>query len=502
MKMPENIYINICKISQEVFKNRFEADTINRVNLGTRKDESMYCEYRISRRDHVKKVEFSYYDAVVCDAVYTIYRTNCNKFTITDLIRVMTGDENVRLSHQKDNLQKREKRLLDSLNRLMNTCITIVYGDEAKKRKLKDEQGKLLKPEKCYIGNFLVPLHTEDGKVFWFLEHKGMPTELPLYRYAEKNGQIICVPRKLLLPQEMLKTAVKDQTFLASEEGKKLLSDAKISNTDEIMLLKRILIQRLEVMGNTKNNVSNRKILYYGAGVNRGILPMAGIVEDNFAPDEKFEDTKKKVRCESRSWKNKVSGVNKKLCAILNIYKKCGYITDYELLRVGNDPKSMVRGVEILGDINVAEIRKLLSVEENIVNIKAKAKEKKEKIVNIEERKKEKDIVNSEEKEEKENTVETEEEEYPEYKMPETETPFDDDDDTDDEYDEEDEAILSEDVSEYMVYDEDDAEDDEGLPVQDTPSQEQKDAASTEEMEKKKDTFELVPDIEEELPFA
>lgn len=362
MKMPENIYINICKVSQEVFKNKFNLNRINRIKLGERNAESMFCEYRVSRRDQVQNIEFSYYDAVVCDAVYTIYRTNCNKFTITDLIRVMTGDATARFYHQKDKMQKREKRLLDSLERLMNTCITIDYSDEAKKRKMKDEQGKQLDPEKCYAGNFLVPLHTKDGKVFWFLQYKGTPIELPLYKYAEKNGQIICVPRKLLAPSEFLQTALKDKKFIASEEGQKLLSDVNFSNTDEMMLLKRILIQRLEVMGNTKNNVVNRKILYYGTGSNKGILPLAGIVEDNFAPDEKFDDTEKKVRCESRSWKNKVYNVNKKLCGILEVYKKCGYITDYKLLRIGDDPKAMVRGVEILGNINGVEIRKLLDI--------------------------------------------------------------------------------------------------------------------------------------------
>lgn len=59
---------------------------------------------------------------------------------------------------------------------------------------------------------------------------------------------------------------------------------------------------------------------------------------------------------ELRGWKNKVHAVNKKLCAILDIYKKCGYVTEYELLR--NEPRSLVRGLEILGEIKKVEIRK------------------------------------------------------------------------------------------------------------------------------------------------
>ena len=147
-----------------------------------------------------------------------------------------------------------------------------------------------------------------------------------------------------------------DQEFQDSEEGKKLLENVKFSSTDEMILLKRILIQRLEIMRNSRNNADGRRIRYYAMKADEGILPMADIRRENFEQDIRFVSDRGKVRFESRGWKNKVHAVNKKLCAILDIYKKCGYVTEYELLR--NEPRSLVRGLEILGEIKKVELRK------------------------------------------------------------------------------------------------------------------------------------------------
>ena len=81
---------------------------------------------------------------------------------------------------------------------------------------------------------------------------------------------------------------------------------------------------------------------------------MAGIRRENFAQTEPFTSDRGKIRSESRGWKNKVHTVNEKLCAILDAYKVSGYITDYTLLR--NEPRSLVRGIEILGTITKPDL--------------------------------------------------------------------------------------------------------------------------------------------------
>ena len=216
-------------------------------------------------------------------------------------------------------------------------------------RNMQDEKGK---PLEGFVADYLVPVAVEkNGKAYWFLEGR----ELPVYKYAEDIGQI-SVPRELLDPAGLLKTMFPAKEFQESEEGKKLLENVKFSSTDEMILLKRILIQRLEIMRNSRNNADGRRIRYYAIKKEEGILPMAGIYRENFEQDIRFVSDRGKVRFESRGWKNKVHAVNKKLCAILDIYKKCGYVTEYELLR--NEPRSLVRGLEILGEIKKVELRK------------------------------------------------------------------------------------------------------------------------------------------------
>lgn len=315
MRLPDNIYLNNCKIFHQLYKNKFTLDVVNTVHVGS-KGSNMKCKYQVITA--TKDVVFSYYDAVVLDAIYTIYKMDYSKFTLTDLIRVMAVDEKVRFYCTKDGIQKREQRLRDCVHRLMYTSIIIDYSEEVKLRELKDDDGKPLKGE---IQDYLAPIvEEENGRVFWFLEGR----ELPIYKYAESIRQIICVPREMLSLVDL---------------------GLNFSNTDEIILLKRILLQRLEIMKNSKNNMDGRTIRYYGIKPEEGIFPMADIHKENFAKEEKFVSDRGTVRFESRSWKNKVHTINQKICAILDAYKKCGYLADYKLIR--NEPRGLVRGVEI-----------------------------------------------------------------------------------------------------------------------------------------------------------
>lgn len=52
-----------------------------------------------------------------------------------------------------------------------------------------------------------------------------------------------------------------------------------------MILLKRILIQRLEIMRNSRNNADGRRIRYYAMKAEEGILPMADIRRENFEQD-------------------------------------------------------------------------------------------------------------------------------------------------------------------------------------------------------------------------
>lgn len=360
MQLPDTSYMNICKVFQEVYKNKFTPNIIQSAEVGSR-GKSMICQYMITPlpelTEHLTDLSFSYYDAAVYDAVYTIYRTNARKFSLTDVIRIMSGDARIRFYHSKNGVQKREQRLRDSLYRLMHTTITIDYTEEVQKRHLTDENGV---PLQGIAADYLLPIATEkDSTTFWFLEGR----ELPLYQYAQDIRQIISIPTVLLSPAALLQTrfsnvstdseqtnvSVSTEDTAELQEIRALLKRLNFSTTDELMLLKRLLIQRLEIMGNTKNNFAKNVIRYYGIRPEEGIFPAASIRKENFAQEEPFTSDRGKIRSESRGWKNKVHNVNEKICAILDAYKKCGYITDYTLLR--NGTRGLVRGIEIIGDV-------------------------------------------------------------------------------------------------------------------------------------------------------
>lgn len=111
--------MNICKVFQEIYKNKFELNELNIAEVGSR-GKNMTCRYRITVQEEMQNVKFSYYDAAVYDAVYILYKTNYSKFTLTDLLRVMSGDEKVRFYCTKSRIQKREQKLRDSLEKLRN----------------------------------------------------------------------------------------------------------------------------------------------------------------------------------------------------------------------------------------------------------------------------------------------------------------------------------------------------------------------------------------------
>ena len=112
--------------------------------------------------------------------------------------------------------------------------ITIDCTEELIARKV------LKKGQKAHLKSYLMPLRELEVKLGNQKIAKGyqLIEEPVLYTYAEKVGQIINVPRSLL-------------------ETKGELSD-----TDEVIIIKRQLIKRIEAMKNSKNHIVSRKISY------------------------------------------------------------------------------------------------------------------------------------------------------------------------------------------------------------------------------------------------
>lgn len=178
MWLPENTYINICKLAQEIFKNHYKTGCKNTIEVGSR-HKSMTCTYILDMPEELSKKGFNYFDSVVHDAIYTLQRSGKERITLTDILRIMAYDNSLRLYYQKEKPQKRELRLRESVEKLMGTGIAIEFKDEVKKRNLTDADGKLLSG--ILVGK-MVPLEADDdGKTFCFTEGKS----LPVFQYAE-----------------------------------------------------------------------------------------------------------------------------------------------------------------------------------------------------------------------------------------------------------------------------------------------------------------------------
>ena len=70
MWIPENTYINICKVAQEIYKNHYQEDRLNTISVGTA-HRPMNCSYMLEIPEEYRAQGFSFYDNVVCDAIYT-----------------------------------------------------------------------------------------------------------------------------------------------------------------------------------------------------------------------------------------------------------------------------------------------------------------------------------------------------------------------------------------------------------------------------------------------
>ena len=55
MKIPDNIYMNICKVFQELYKNKFVPNELNIAEVGSR-GKNMTCRYRITVPEEQSKL--------------------------------------------------------------------------------------------------------------------------------------------------------------------------------------------------------------------------------------------------------------------------------------------------------------------------------------------------------------------------------------------------------------------------------------------------------------
>ena len=110
-----------------------------------------------------------------------------------------------------------------------------------------------------------------------------------------------------------------------------------LQNSDEILMLKHQIVQRLELLRNEKNRFTNRKIRYYYESHRKegdvdGLFATIGIRKEQFASDS--------------SWANKKQALDRQVHAILDYYCNIGYLENYVDAGIG---KGKIRRAGVIG---------------------------------------------------------------------------------------------------------------------------------------------------------
>lgn len=307
MPKPKKEYLNNSKVANYIStQNDLFSYT---VQLTTMPKKNVFVTVDLTADENLalSNPNVTQYDMAVMDAVYTMLVNGAVAFTPEMVARIMSGNFDQDVKPQKAGAVTR------SLHKLSLIRITIDCTTELRARK------KIDKDQTAKLTSYLMPLreievrsanHQTVMKGFQLLEKP------VLYTYAESVKQIIDVPTELL------------EITDASGSG-------HLSDTDDVIIIKRALIRRIELMRNKKNRMSNDTISYErydpATGTKKGFFPMLGFDESSYRNADQ--------------WKKKKSRLNKTITTILDDFTKEKYIAGYEIVREG---KQKIVGVRII----------------------------------------------------------------------------------------------------------------------------------------------------------
>ena len=236
------------------------------------------------------------FDMAVCESVFGLYRMGINDFSLEEIARVLSGNP------EKKGSQKLCLQIDASISKLRHTDIKIDCTDEYIARKLiskKDyvpqKRGSSIYKPKYILKGYLLPLECleiTDGNGNLCKKTYHLIKEPVLYQYCSDIHQITQIPWEY---------------FNACKS---------LSDTMEVILIKRYIFRRILGMRNRRNNLFSLKISYqwYDATTHKdkGLYSVLGYKPDQYA-----------------NWRKKRSDVHKIVKAVLECLKQSGLITDY-----------------------------------------------------------------------------------------------------------------------------------------------------------------------------
>ena len=321
-------YMNNCKLMQELYKKEIPAKQKQTVKVG----EDCTIQFAVK-----EPFSMMYFEKIVCDAVYSIWQAERYRsmiegknresvmITPTEILAWMTGKPNIRVNKVSRDGVARSERICELLERLGQTDIAIWWGEELRQR-------QILGVAPVLAGKFL-PL-VRDGKKERF--QLSLKYGLPVYEYASAIHQMVRIPLTLL--------ACGDR----KQEDGSVIPGVTLRNTDAVIQLKHILLQRMELLRNPNNSFTNRKLRYeydshIVSGRKDGIFPLMGESGD----------------CGTQaSWLHRKQNLHKQVCTILDYYVRIGYLTEYTDAgkKEGNKRRSGIVGVDLTGEIRNPDI--------------------------------------------------------------------------------------------------------------------------------------------------
>ena len=137
-RIPDALFLELDKGATEPFSGRFrnkEKEEEKEINVGPENHpiiRSMIINYE-SIWGWLPKRDLNYFDLLVHDAVWTLYRAGVTVFSVSTVLKVMSGNPSLNPS------RKQQEKVRDSISRLLSTSVKISFPQEYKKYQKGDE---------------------------------------------------------------------------------------------------------------------------------------------------------------------------------------------------------------------------------------------------------------------------------------------------------------------------------------------------------------------------
>lgn len=299
MPKPKKEYLNNSKIANYISSNNNLLDKTLQLTTIPKKNIFVTVDLTTDENLSVTNQNITQYDMAVMDSVYTLLVNGTSSFTPEMIVRIMSGN------FEQDVTPQKAGSVTKSLNKLSLIRISIDCTDELRMRK------QIGNNKTAQLTSYLMPIreitirsanHQTEMKGFQLIEKP------VLYTYAENIKQIMSVPTALLETKN------------------------KISNTDDVIIIKRALIKRIEIMKSNKNLINSNIINYerYDSktGDTKGFFQTLGFNKNNYS-----------------NWKKKKSRLHNTITSILDIFVQDNYILGYTVITEG---KQKINGIQII----------------------------------------------------------------------------------------------------------------------------------------------------------